>query len=45
MKNRIGVGVFLESLPALNDAPTVGDYLDLGLIEFHSLGVEVSFCF
>jgi hypothetical protein len=45
VKNRVGVGVFLESLPALNDAPTVGDYLDLGIIEFHSLGVEVSFCF
>jgi hypothetical protein len=45
VKNRIGVGVFLESLPALNDAPTVGDYLDLGLLQFHSLGVEVSFCF
>jgi hypothetical protein len=45
VKNRIGVGVFLESLPALNNAPAIGNYLDLGLIKFHSLGVEVSFCF
>ncbi|MBN1205371.1 MAG: hypothetical protein JXB05_10650 [Myxococcaceae bacterium] len=45
IKNRIGAGVFLESLPAMGDAPAIGDYLDLGLIQFHSLGVEVSFCF
>ena len=45
LKNRLGAGVFLESLPALGDAPAIGDYLDLGLIEFHSLGVEVSVCF
>ena len=29
----------------MNDAPAVGNYLDLGLFKFHSLGVEVSFCF
>lgn len=45
VKNRIGVGVYLESLPALNDAPAIGDYLDLGILRFHSLGVEVTFCF
>jgi len=45
LKNRIGAGVFLESMPALNDAPAIGNYLDLGLIQFHSLGVEVSVCF
>ncbi len=45
LKNRIGAGIFLESLPAMGDAPAIGDYLDLGLIQFHSLGVEVSVCF
>lgn len=45
LKNRIGAGVFLESLPSMNNAPAIGNYLDLGLIKFHSLGVEVSFCF
>jgi hypothetical protein len=45
LKNRIGVGFFLESLPTMGDAPAIGDYVDLGLIQFHSLGVEVSVCF
>jgi hypothetical protein len=45
LKNRLGAGVFLESLPSMNNAPAIGDYLDLGLIRFHSLGVEVSVCF
>lgn len=45
LKNRIGAGFFLESLPALNGAQAVGNYLDLSLIKFHSLGVEVSLCF
>jgi hypothetical protein len=44
LKNRIGAGIFLESLP-LMDAPAIGSYLDLGIIEFRSLGVEVSVCF
>jgi hypothetical protein len=44
LKNRIGAGVFLESMP-LMDAPAIGDYLDLGVITFRSLGVEVSVCF
>ncbi|MDY7226588.1 hypothetical protein [Hyalangium rubrum] len=45
LKNRIGAGIFLETLPSMGNAPAIGDYLDLGLIQFHSLGVEVSVCF
>ncbi|WP_224367858.1 hypothetical protein [Hyalangium versicolor] len=45
LKNRIGAGFFLESLPSMGDAPAIGHYLDLGVISFHSMGVEVSFCF
>ncbi|WP_224243868.1 hypothetical protein [Hyalangium gracile] len=45
LKNRIGAGFYLESLPGMGSAPAIGEYLDLGLISFHSLGVEVSFCF
>lgn len=45
VKNRVGVTVFLESAPAMNDAQAIGKYLDLAVIQFHTLGVEVSFCF
>lgn len=45
VKNRIGVGVYLESAPALSDADAIGTYLDLGIVAFQSYGVEVSFCF
>jgi hypothetical protein len=45
VKNRVGVTVFLESAPAMNAAPAIGKYLDLAVIQFHTLGVEVSFCF
>jgi len=45
VKNRIGVTVFLESAPAMNNAPAIGKFLDLGIIQFHTLGVEASFCF
>jgi len=45
VKNRIGVAVFLESSPALNDAPAIGNYVDLSLLKFHAFGAEVSFCF
>jgi hypothetical protein len=45
LKNRIGASVFVESLPSMNNAPSLGRYVDLGLIQLHSLGVEVSFCF
>jgi hypothetical protein len=45
VKNRIGLGVYLESAPQLNLAPSVGRYLDLGIIAFHTIGLEVTFCF
>jgi hypothetical protein len=45
LKNRIGLSAYLESLPALDRAVNVGSYIDLGLIKFHSFGVEVLFCF
>lgn len=45
VKNRIGITVFLESAPALNGAPAIGRFLDLAVIQFHTLGVEASFCF
>jgi hypothetical protein len=45
LKNRIGAAVFVESLPALADAPAIGSYADLGVITFRSMGAEVSFCF
>ncbi|MBI5544290.1 MAG: hypothetical protein HY901_10400 [Deltaproteobacteria bacterium] len=44
VKNRIGVGVFLETLPAV-DSSSIGPYLDLAFIQFESVGAEVSFCF
>lgn len=45
VKNRLGVGVFLEGAPALDDAQSIGDHLDLGLLKFQALGAEVSVCF
>jgi hypothetical protein len=45
IKNRIGASVFVESLPSMNTAPSIGRYVDLGPLQIHSLGVEVSFCF
>ncbi|MGI5863819.1 MAG: hypothetical protein ACOX6T_17430 [Myxococcales bacterium] len=44
VKNRISVIAFLESMPFL-DAPSLGSYLDLELVNFRSFGAEVSFCF
>lgn len=45
VKNRIGVGVFLETLPALSDSRNIGRYFDLGFMGFQSFGAEVTFCF
>ncbi len=45
VKNRIAAGLFLETLPSKNDAPAIGDYLDVGFADFESIGTEVSFCF
>ena len=44
VKNRIGVSVFLETAPALNDVQNVGSFFNFGL-NFQTLGVEASFCF
>lgn len=45
IKNRISAGAYLEALPALNEAPALGNYLDLGITKFQTMGAEVSFCF
>jgi hypothetical protein len=45
VKNRIGVGIYLESLPGITSSANISDYLNLGIIRFHSFGVEASFCF
>jgi hypothetical protein len=45
VKNRIGITAFLESAPAMDNAPAVGKFIDLGFVKFHTIGVEVSFCF
>lgn len=44
VKNRIGVIVFLETLPGLTTTDNIGDVLNIGL-RFQSFGVEVAFCF
>ncbi|QRO00835.1 hypothetical protein JRI60_18270 [Archangium violaceum] len=44
--NRIGASVFLESAPALDNAPSVGAHLNLlDILKFHTVGAEVTFCF
>jgi hypothetical protein len=45
LKNRLGLGVFLESAPTLGSATGVGNYLDFGFIRFQTIGAEVSLCF
>ncbi|MDX2020584.1 MAG: hypothetical protein SF187_10105 [Deltaproteobacteria bacterium] len=45
VKNRIGIGAFLETLPTMTNANAIGEYLDVGLFAFQSLGVEASLCF
>ncbi|MBE2250721.1 MAG: hypothetical protein IAE78_14385 [Myxococcus sp.] len=44
VKNRIGVSVFLETLPVIETTDNIGTYVDV-LVRFQSFGVEVSFCF
>lgn len=44
VKNRIGVGVYLETYPAIATTNNIGVYVDFA-IRFQSFGVEVSFCF
>ncbi|HEX5751624.1 MAG TPA: hypothetical protein VFZ09_35710 [Archangium sp.] len=44
--NRIAASVFLESAPALDTAPSIGTHLNLlGILKFHTVGAEVTFCF
>jgi hypothetical protein len=43
--NRIGVGFFVETMPTLNNVPSIGRYLDFGLVQVHSIGGEASLCF
>ncbi len=43
--NRVGASMFLENMPAYNDSDRIGVFWDSGIIEFHSFGAEVSFCF
>lgn len=43
--NRIGASVFLEHMPAYTDGDQLGVFLQNDIVDFHSLGVEVSFCF
>jgi len=45
VKNRIAAGAYLESMPTMNNAPALGTYLDTGILQFQSVGAEVSFCF
>ncbi len=45
VKNRIGLGVFVEVTPALANIDGVGTYVDLGLFKIQTFGVETSFCF
>ncbi len=43
--NRVGIAVFLETLPGFYDSRNLGRYLTFAGLEAHSLGTEVSFCF
>jgi hypothetical protein len=45
VKNRVGLILFVESAPGINDSEAVGKFLDLGPLSIHSIGVEVAFCF
>ncbi|MCA9541797.1 MAG: hypothetical protein KC620_23030 [Myxococcales bacterium] len=43
--NRIGASLFIETMPAYNDSTRIGTFLNTGIVDFHSLGTEVTFCF
>ena len=43
--NRIGASFFLEDMPAYNKEDRIGVFLDNNILDFHSLGAEVTFCF
>jgi len=44
VKNRIGIGAYLETYPSVTNTDNIGTYLQL-IFNFQSFGVEVSFCF
>jgi hypothetical protein len=45
VKNRIGLGAYLETVPAMADAQGIDDFLDFGVIAFQTFGMEVGFWF
>ncbi|MEL6347258.1 MAG: hypothetical protein AAFV53_29350 [Myxococcota bacterium] len=45
INNRIGMAVFLETLPALRDSPNLGEFITIGNFDFQTFGAEVTFCF
>lgn len=45
VKNRIGLGLYVETLPSVTSTEFIGNFLNLGFIRFQSFGAEVSFCF
>ncbi len=45
VKNRIALGAFLEAMPTMTKVGAIGEYLDLGVVSFQTLGVQASFCF
>jgi hypothetical protein len=44
VKNRIAAGIFVETIPAKQDAPSLGQWFNFG-VEWHTAGAEVTFCF
>lgn len=45
INNRVGVSMFLESMPYFRNSRNFGNYLSLGTLDFQSFGTEVTFCF
>lgn len=43
--NRVGAGFFIETTPTLGNAPSIGRWLDFGILQIHAIGGEVSLCF
>ncbi|MFN3197554.1 MAG: hypothetical protein ACE366_03885 [Bradymonadia bacterium] len=45
MGNRIGTSFFLETMPAFSNSTNIGEFFQNDVIDFHSFGAEVTFCF
>ncbi len=43
--NRIALGGFVETMPIFSDSKNLGSFLDIGSVELHAMGTEVSACF